>query len=182
DVDGIVATTRYIEKGRIEEQLRELKFTHAMTPGAHADRWHAPDGTIFDLVSCGKHAGGTGNTHDEFAVTTAQSVDLPPLIRHASGLAVLLLKCGAFNDRGVKAPLESRDLMDLVVLAATRPELSAEFDTAPAEIQDAIRNTLRHILETPRIRSAISTHVRDRGPLADDVEDVVLATLRVLAA
>ena len=182
DVDGVVATTGYAEKGRIEEKLRDLKFRHDMNPGAHADRWRLPDGTIFDLVSCGAHLGGTGSKNDEFAIATAESVDLPPLIRHASGLALVLLKCSAFHDRGKQAPLESKDLMDLAVLLATRPELPAEFATAPAEVQAAIRSTVRYILETPVTRSAISTHVRDRGPVADDVEDIVVAALRALTA
>src|SRR5687768_6868093 len=51
DVDGVVATQRYTDRGGIEDKLRQLSFKNDTTRGAHVDRWKAPDGNIFDLVS-----------------------------------------------------------------------------------------------------------------------------------
>lgn len=182
DVDGVVVTQTYTEKARIEENLRALKFRHEFEQGGHADKWRAPDGTRFDLVSCGKHAGGTGSEHDRFAFESSESLSLPPQIRHASAIGFLLLKSGAFWDRGKDAPVQSKDLTDLVVLVATRPQLSRELEEAPEVIRLSIRRELQRMLETPIIVSAISNHVRDREPLADDVDEKVLETLRSIVA
>src|SRR5205085_12225640 len=118
-------------------------------------------------VSCGDHTGGTGNSHDAFAIETACSLDLPPVVRHASAVGFLTLKCGAYLDRGAKAPLASKDLMDLVALVATRPELSTEVENAPDHIRAFIQEQIRGILNSSDAVSAIPSHIRDREPLAD---------------
>jgi hypothetical protein len=127
------------------------------------------------------HTGGTGSEHDRFAIETAASLDLPPLLRHASAAGFLLLKCGAFRDRGSGAPLESKDLMDIVALAATRPELPAELARTPTSIQQFVRAEVHQILRVPLVCSAIPTHIHDREPLADDVEERVMGVLRAIA-
>ena len=182
DVDGVVITQRYADKGKIEEDLRALRFRHDVGTTAHADRWQAPDGTMFDLVSCGSHTGGTGNVHDLFAIETAVPLDLPPVIRHASAVGFIVLKCGAFRDRGTKHPLNSKDLMDIVVLVATRPQLLQELADAPSDIREFVREQVRAILQTPLAVSAIPTHIKDREPLADDVEARVMQALSEIAA
>lgn len=181
DVDGVVLTQRYTDKANIEQTLRDLRFRHEVGTTAHADRWKAPDGTMFDLVSCGEHLGGTGNEHDLFAIETAVSLHLPPSILHASAVAFMLLKCGAFRDRGSKAPLQSKDLMDIVVLTATRSSLPNELAEAPEEIQDFVREMVQRMLNSPLVVSAIPTHIADRDPLADDVEERVIEALRTIA-
>ena len=70
--------------------------------------------------------------------------------------------------------------MDIVVLAATRPSLPTELNNAPLPIQDFVRGEIRQILQTPVI-SAIPTHIHDREPLANDVEERVMAALRAIA-
>jgi hypothetical protein len=181
DVDGVVATRRYSEKAAMEQALRDRRFRHDMESPAHMDRWRAPDGTIFDLVSCGDHPGGTGSPDDLFAIETATPLNLPPCVRHAAAIGFLLLKCRAFQDRGCRFPLMSKDLMDIVAIAATRPSLPGELEAAPAPIRSAVRDEIRRILASPLSLSAIPTHISDREPLADDVESRVMAALRTIA-
>lgn len=179
DVDGVIATTSYSQKARIEDALRERKFRNQMN-ASHMDRWLTPDGAIFDLVACGTHAGGTGNEHDMFAIETAEAVDLPPVIRHASAVGYLTLKCGAFRDRGTKMPLESKDLSDIVTLVATRPSIVDEVHSAPEPIREFLRTKVHAILADKRAVSSIATHLRDNDPLVDDLETRVLDRLRAL--
>lgn len=173
DVDGVVATTSYTQKTRIEDALRERKFRNQMN-ASHMDRWLTPDGAIFDLVACGTHLGGNASKHDMFAIETAETIDLPPLIRHASAVGYLVLKCGAFRDRGTKMPLESKDLSDIVTLVATRPSIVDEVHSAPELIRDFLRTQVRAILADKRTMSSIATHLRDTDPLVDDLETRVL--------
>jgi hypothetical protein len=178
DVDGVVLTTSYTKKGAIEQRLRDMGFRN--DPSGHVDRWITAAGLKFDLVSCGEHFGGTGNPDDRYAIETAQRVDLPPTIRYASAPSFLLLKTSAFVDRGAKAPLHSKDLADIVSLAATRKSLAAELAATPQWVREKVRGVLDQILDTPRTFSSISAHVSDRDPLSDGVEEMVVEALREL--
>lgn len=184
DVDGVIATTTYVQKAHVEEEMRARRFRHVQEPPTHLDRWRAPDPqeTVFDLVGCGDHPGGTGNAHDQWVIDTAITADLPPHVRHASAVGLLLLKCDAYEDRGKGVPLQSKDLADIVALCATRPSLVGEVAEAPVHVRNAIGAAIRSILNTPRERNALVTHVEDRQPLVPDLLDVVEERFRALAA
>jgi hypothetical protein len=182
DVDGVVATTTYTEKALLEEELRARRFRHVHAPPTHLDRWQAPDGTILDLVACGAHPGGTGAAHDRWVIEHAVTVELPPRVRHASAVGLLLLKCGAYRDRGRASPLASKDLADIVALMATRRAIVAEVAAAPTPIRSDIARTIAAILADVRARSALATHVDDREPLVPDLLALVDARLHALAA
>lgn len=178
DVDAVTATRTYTQKAMLEERLRERGFKNAMA-ATHMDRWHAPDGTLFDLVSCGSHSGGTG-AHDEWVITNAIETSLPPTIRHASAVGLLLLKCAAYRDRGAKAPAASKDLADIAALIATRPGLEAEMRGAPEEIRVFVGSEIARML-TPRTVSAIRAHIDDREPLIAGVADTVIEQLKAMS-
>ncbi len=184
DVDGVIATTSYAQKARVEEEMRARHFRHVAEPPTHLDRWRAPapDDTIFDLVSCGPHLGGTGGMHDQWVIETAATLELPPLVRHASAVGWLTLKCDAYRDRGRNAPLHSKDLADIVALCATRPLLLAEVADAPSQIRNAIGSVLKELMSTPMARSAVPSHIAERQPLVPDLADDVLIRLAALAA
>lgn len=182
DVDAVVVTANYTQKAIIEEDLRALRFRHDTSVRAHADRWLTPQGAIFDLVSCGDHLGGNGSPCDAFAVDTAIELSLPPTIRHASAVGFLTLKCGAFRDRGEKSPLESKDLMDIVALAATRGSLVDEVQDAPDKIRAFLGSEVKAILASPPTVSAIPSHVADRDPLASDIEEIVMTRLGLISS
>lgn len=179
DVDAVTATRTYTQKAMLEERLRERGFKNA-TAATHMDRWHAPDGTLFDLAACGSHAGGTGNAHDEWVIANAIATFLPPNIRHASGVGLLLLKCAAYRDRGAMAPAASKDLADIAALIATRPGLEMELRGAPEEIRLFVGAEIAKML-TPRTVSAIRAHIDDREPLIADVADTVIEHLKAMS-
>lgn len=181
DVDGVIATTTYTQKAKVEEELRERRFRHMHEPPTHADRWRAPDGTIFDLVGCGAHTGGTGSAHDAWVIETSVTADLPPTVRHASAVGLLLLKCGAYGDRGRQRPPGSKDLADIVTLCATRPSIVEDVRAAPDWVGTVISDAITGILDAPRSRSAVATHVGEREPLIPDLVTVVEARLHELA-
>lgn len=179
DVDAVTATRTYTQKAMLEERLRERGFKTSML-ATHMDRWKAPDGTPFDLVACGSHSGGTGNAHDEWVITNAIETFLPPTIRHASGVGLLLLKCAAYRDRGAMAPAASKDLADIAALIATRSGLEAELRGAPEEIRLFVGAEIAKML-TPRTVSAIRAHIDDREPLIVGVADTVIGQLKAMS-
>ncbi|MEO7962299.1 MAG: hypothetical protein ABIT38_00150 [Gemmatimonadaceae bacterium] len=181
DVDAVVATTNYSQKFAIEENLRSRGFKNVIGHGAHADRWTSPQGTILDLVACGAHMGGTGNKNDQWVVAHAARTDLPPRVKHASAVGLLLLKCSAYNDRGAHRPLGSKDLSDIATLIATRPDVVSEANAAPIELRGRIAEQLVTILGAPPAVSAIRTHIAEREPLFAGLDDLVLARMRQIA-
>jgi hypothetical protein len=97
-------------------------------------------------------------------------------------VGLLLLKCGAYRDRGRASPLASKDLADIVALTATRRTIVAEVAAAPTPIRSDIARTIAAILADVRARSALATHVDDREPLVPDLLALVDARLHALAA
>ena len=120
--------------------------------------------------------------HDQWVIKTAATLELPPLVRHASAVGWLTLKCDAYRDRGRNAPLHSKDLADIVALCATRPLLLAEVADAPLQIRNAIGSVLKELMSTPMARSAVPSHIAERQPLVPDLADDVLIRLAALAA
>ena len=128
-------------------------------------------------MSAGSHAGGNGSARDQYAVESAVTLDLPPVIRHVSGAAFLALKLNAYRDRGRESPRSSKDLSDIAALAATRPELLTEVSVAPDHVRGWIRDDVRDLLTDRAMESHVIAHVADRDPLADGVAERVLEVL-----
>jgi hypothetical protein len=72
--------------------------------------------------------------------------------------------------------------MDIVVLAATREELVQELASASLPMKEYVSAKIRAILSTPNIVSAIPSHIRDRDPRDEDVEQRVMGVFADLAA
>ncbi len=97
-------------------------------------------GAMIMTVTYPEHLGGTGAEADRLAIDHAVSLNLPPVIRHASALGFFTLKCAAYRDRGATLPVGgSKDLGDLVALLATRPALASENAAAPCLSASTLR-------------------------------------------
>jgi predicted nucleotidyltransferase len=181
DVDGVTGATSYTKLFMLEEALRARGFRNVTQPPTHIGRWRSPSQAIFDLVSAGNHAGGSGSERDQYALESAVTLDLPPTIRHVSGVGFLVMKFNAYRDRGTMNPRGSKDLSDLVALAATRPELLTEVSQAPEHVRRWICDGVDGLLSDPTMESHVIAHVSDRDPLVDNVAEQVLEVLAALA-
>jgi hypothetical protein len=187
DVDGICASSSYVDYGRIQSKLRELGFRETMpTPRQarphHAHRWDSPDGTWFDLVPSGAHLGGTGSSTDAFAIASALELELSPdiVIRHASAVGFLALKCAAYGDRGNADPFMSEDLEDIIALVASRATIVDELSMIPFEIRDMIAHQIREILANQDSAELILAHLGQPLNGAAAVARVVTSRLEMM--
>lgn len=180
DVDAVTATTSYGDKFELDEALRVQGFRNVTGDRSHADRWRAPNGVIFDCVSCGAHLGGTGSADDLWVVDHAVETDLPPIVRHASAVGLLLLKSGAYQDRGASSPITSKDLSDIVAMFATRPQLASEVAAADQNVRETLAGRCRALVGIPRVVSAIRSHIASLQPLFEGVDDLILERMRQL--
>jgi hypothetical protein len=182
DVDGVTGTTSYGKMFELEEALRARGFRNVSEPPTHIGRWKTPSQAIFDLVSAGRHAGGTGAERDRYALESAWTLDLPPVVRHASGVGFLVLKLNAYRDRGRNDPRRSKDLSDIVALLATRSELVAEVRAESKRVRSWVRDDVGSLLmNDDDIESHVVAHVSDRDPLVADAAEMVLEACEVLA-
>lgn len=182
DVDGVTGTTSYGKKFELEEALRARGFRNVSVPPTHIGRWKTPSEAIFDLVSAGSHTGGMGAERDRYALGSASRLDLPPVVRHASGVGFLVLKLDAYRDRGRKEPRRSKDLSDIVALLATRSELVAEVRAEPDHVRGWIRDDVSGLLLNDRdMESHVIAHISDRDPLVEDAAERVVEVCEVLA-
>ena len=182
DVDAVTVTASYSKKCDFEQALRARDFRNDVRDGAHLDRWRTPDGVTFDCVSCGAHVGGTGNADDLWVITHAVETDLPPRVRHASAVGLLLLKCAAYRDRGGTSPITSKDLSDIATLLATRPQLPDEVAAARQPVRARLVEACRSLVENRRVVAAIRSHIDSRQPLYDGVDDLVLERMKRIAS
>lgn len=180
DVDAVIATATYSLKHDFESALRAKGFRHDVGVATHVDRWRTPDDVIFDCVSCGQHVGGTGNALDRWVYDQAVETDLPPRTRHASAVGLLLLKVAAYTDRGASSPMASKDLSDITTLFATRPELVGEVSVSESDARAPIAAWCQAVANSPRMISAIRSHIASRQPMFEGVDDLVLERMRRL--
>lgn len=182
DVDAIALVASYTRKFEFEESLRAQGFRNDVGPGTHIDRWHSPDGVTFDCVACGPHTGTIGNAGEAWVFANAVETTLPPMVRHASAVGLLLLKSAAFEDRGITSPITSKDLSDIAAFVATRPELPNEVAIAVSEVRELLSHRFRTLLANVIVADAIRTHIQDRQPLFEGVDNIVLERMRQIAA
>lgn len=183
DVDAVAGTARYTEKHRLEQAMRQARFRDE--PGGHMGRWRSPSGEIFDLSFAGDHAGATGSPVDALGIQSAVTLVGEPPVRHLSAPGFFLMKTAAFFDRGQAAPFESKDLADLAVLLAGRPQLPREISESAGDGWSLGSEFAQRLLAVTDLAGALRTHFRDRRPVPPDTPDTlaneVLGHLRRIA-
>jgi predicted nucleotidyltransferase len=149
DVDGVAATISASDHAVLQDALRARGFREG-TMEAHAHRWIAPDGSLFDLVPAGDHLGASGQLWDQLAIQTATELQLEPdlSVRHVNAPVFLALKFAAYHDRGASDPFASHDLEDIVGVIASRPAIEREVQHAPDSVRTFVREQLER-LATP---------------------------------
>jgi predicted nucleotidyltransferase len=174
DVDGVVASHRYGDSGRLHDALRQRGFRHDVTAAAHVHRWITPSGELFDLVPSGSHVGGSGNEWDVAAIESAITLTMDGVtFRHASAPAFIAMKIEAFNDRGEGDARGSHDIEDIVALIASRPTVVTEIDAAASNVRSKVRGFAARLLKAGIAEEVISAQLNN----AEDPASAVAFTL-----
>lgn len=147
DVDCIVPTLlSRTAWWALEEQLRNRGWSP--DPSGPICRYRSPGGTLVDLMSEDPGVLGFAGRWYPAAVATSEQRSLVTGRRIRVPSAELLLACKleAWNDRGKKDPMVSKDLEDLVSLLDGCAELEARVLGAPVDLRDWIAAQFAEIL------------------------------------
>lgn len=186
DIDGVVASTKYADLGRMSEALRGRGFTQSPHDSAHIHRWRSPAGDALDLVPAGSHFGGSGQDWDRLALRHFLVVDLDDgiQIRHADAPAFLALKWAAFADRGRADPFGSHDLEDILALTASRVGIVGEVERASDELRQFVARSTGQFLRLNHVSDLLAGHLNNAQDPRATMGMVVerLTAIAVLAA
>lgn len=175
DVDVVVEATTRIEYERINERLRELGLSHDMSEGAPICRWITPtDGLRLDVMPSEERVLGFSNPWFDFVLATARRRELAdgPTVRLVSPVGQLAMKLAAYRDRGTDDPLASRDLEDVVVLVAGRPEIVEEVTDAPLEVRSWVTDVVGSLLDIDEMDYVLEGTLLDASRVPGLVEEV----------
>ena len=183
DVDGVIATNRYADTGRIAELLRAKGFSQAVGETNHIHRWYSPAKDPLDLVPAGAHPGGGGQKWDAFALANSRELDLGDgvKLRYADAPSFLALKFAAYADRGSEDPHVSHDLEDIFALIASRPTLVEETSVASRDVQEFLVAQLRGLLDDSRLKDLLAGHLNNAQDPAV-VSATVMARMKDMAS
>jgi predicted nucleotidyltransferase len=165
DVDIVAQALTVRDYHLIEKKVREQGFVNDMRPKAPICRWVYKEVTL-DLMPTVKEILGFANCWYPLAIETALLVVLP------SGLQIRLIcapvfiatKLEAFKDRGKSESgqpdyLGSHDLEDIMTVLDRRPQLLAECQTMPAELQKYLGEEFTRMLSDIDFSTTLAGHL-----------------------
>ncbi|MFQ5690374.1 MAG: hypothetical protein ACE5HQ_08900 [Gemmatimonadota bacterium] len=181
DTDAICGVTTYVEYHRFGERLNELGFTQSAAESDPPYRWTSGH-EVLDVIPAGESVFGfSGRWHPE-VLASAVWQDLEPglSIRLARPEVLLATKLEAHEDRGSDDPLASRDLEDIVVLIANRPELVDEVLSAAAPLRAWVRDRMRRHFPPSVVAELVAASLPEVR-IVPDLLDTTLARIARLS-
>ena len=174
DVDGVLASRRYADAGRLHRSLRAVGFSHDLMHKSHMHRWISPSGVMFDLAPAGDQPGGSGSAWDAEAIASAIEATVDGVtFRHASATAFMAMKLAAFRDRGADDPRSSHDLEDVLALIASRETIVTDVTHASPAIRAHLKAFASGFMESGIAEEVAAGHLNN----ADDRATTLRVTL-----
>jgi predicted nucleotidyltransferase len=157
DVDVIVEVVAGRRYSELEEQMRDLGFTHDMTQGAPICRWKLGDLTVDIMPTEGKTIGLNTQWFAEVLATAQErTVRGDVRLRLISPVGFLATKLTAFFDRGDGDYYGSRDIEDFLTVIDGRTAIVAEVETANELLRHYIAASIADLLTIENFRDSLS--------------------------
>ena len=159
DVDvilGVVTASRYSD---VEAKIRALGFSHDIRPGAPLCRWVLGNLTVDIMPTEGGNLGLNTAWFKEALATATEQVFVHTRVKLVSPVAFLVIKHGAFLDRGKSDYHASQDMEDFVTVIDGRDGIVAEVDAAPAGLRGYLIGAVRTLVATRPFDEALPAHL-----------------------
>ena len=150
DVDLLVQVAALPGYHAMEKQFTRLGFKRDVSDDAPICRWLFRELKV-DLMPTDSKILGFANRWYPLVATSAQEIKLPSgaRIRLITAPVFLATKFEAFFDRGNGDLLGSHDLEDIINVVEGRPEIVAEVESSPRELQEYLAGQCKAILAMP---------------------------------
>ena len=148
DVDvilGVVTASRYSD---VEAKIRTLGFSHDTRPGAPLCRWVLGNLTVDIMPTEGGNLGLNTAWFKDALATATEQIFAHTRVKLVSPVAFLVIKHGAFLDRGKSDYHASQDMEDFVTVIDGRAAIVAEVDAAPAGLRGYLIGAVRTLVAT----------------------------------
>lgn len=161
DVDVVIDVMNLGEySDTLREQLIALGLREDDREGAPVCRWLLDD-MIIDIMPTRGDILGFSCVWYPLAYETATPIQLPDgtVIRLVTPACFLATKLSAFADRGLRDPITSHDLEDVIAVIDGRQEIVSDVTQAPANLRTAIRELLDKVLALPDAEDVVAAHL-----------------------
>jgi predicted nucleotidyltransferase len=181
DVDVVVEITSPVEfQIDLREKLKELSAKEDTSEDAPACRWLLGEIRV-DIMTPNDAVLGFANRWYTAALETARPCAL------ADGTHIDLIhapvfiatKLEAYRDRGNGDCLASKDIEDIIAVFDGRPELTAELQAIPKDLQAFVREELSQLLADANLAYAVEGYLHEAPERASAVFDRLRAITRV---
>ena len=159
DIDVLTGTTTRKAWQGLEGPLSEKGFCHDMSEGAPVCRWKYGDTTV-DILPIHRSVLGWDSKWFAEALAAARPVPVGErMARVVTAPYFLALKAEAFESRGRKDMLTSRDFEDILCLLDGRPEIVEEVRAERDDLRRYLSERLAEYLGMPDLESAVEGFV-----------------------
>ncbi len=160
DVDVIVEIASLVDYHRLAERLRGRGFSEDLSFEAPICRWKT-EGSILDVMPTDPQILGFGNQWFAPAFAAAENFDLPSgtRIRLLPAPYFLATKLEAFDYRGNRDYLLSRDMEDIVAVVDGRPEIVFEIKMAESGLRNYLAERFFKLSRNRYFTDALPGHL-----------------------
>lgn len=179
DVDCIVEVASRADYSRIEDELRNLGFSHVMEPDVPICRWQYK-GIFVDVMPDEQKILGFANTWYKEGIANAQRIEIPGGL-HIKCFTLpyfIASKIEAFNSRGTDFRT-SHDIEDIIVVLDGRLNI-ADIEQASQSVTVYLRNKFTSFLANQQFEEAVYGHLSPDYS-ARERADRILEFLKVFA-
>lgn len=164
DVDCVVEVVSRVEYHKIEEQLRELGFSHPLDGKAPICRWQYKGIQVDVMPIEGKILGFSNRWYpDGFEKSIIAKLPDGQEIRIFALPYLIASKIEAFRNRGKGDYLGSTDLEDIVALLDGVPDFLDQIQRAPEDVRACLRENFRELIQDERFVDSLEGHFPSDG-------------------
>ncbi len=182
DVDIVVEAVSRLEYYRVEEQLRDLRWSQPLLEGGPICRWRTPDGVTVDVMPIDESVLGFSNPWYASGLSAALTVkvgtDLE--IQVFAPPVFVATKIEAFYGRGRADWYASHDLEDILTVIEGRSRLVDEVQASSPDVRAFIADWARRLRGLAAWHDIVEGHL-SREALRSGFRDVVIGRIESLS-
>lgn len=159
DVDVILEVLTSEKYSSVETRLRDLGFSHDMTPGAPLCRWLLNGVTVDIMPTEGAALGLNTDLFREALETAVEQTFAHTRLKLISPVAFVAIKHAAFLDRGNSDFYASHDLEDIITVIDGRANFVSELEQSHPQFRTTVIKAISYLMKATAFVEALAGHL-----------------------